>query len=177
MLVTNDDALATRLRQTKGQGQSLTRRYWHEIFGFNYRMTNVAAAIGTAQMERLPAILERKRTISARYRSLLSSCPVEFQKGAAELTASDWLVSLLLPPGTDRDLLMGDLLAHGIETRPVFFPAHFMPMYASDLHLPVAEAIAARGLSIPSYPGMTDRDQERVVETLVIALRAQGYAA
>ena len=48
MLVTNDDELAMRLRQTKGQGQSLTKRYWHEIFGFNYRMTNIAAAIGTA---------------------------------------------------------------------------------------------------------------------------------
>jgi perosamine synthetase len=71
------------------QSSSLTRRYWPEIFGFNYRMTNIAAAIGTAQMECLLAILERKRTIAARYRSLLSSCPVEFQKGAAGLTASD----------------------------------------------------------------------------------------
>ena len=57
-MIAGDDALAARLRKTKGQGQSLTRRYWHEVLGFNYRMTNIAAAIGLAQIERLPAVLE-----------------------------------------------------------------------------------------------------------------------
>ena len=176
MVITNDAALASRLRQTKGQGQSLTRRYWHEILGFNYRMTNIAAAIGTAQMERLPSILERKRSLAFQYRALLAPCPVEFQQPLAGMVGSDWLVSLLLPSGVDRNWLMSELQSQGIETRPVFYPAHHMPMYARALVLPVAEAIAARGISLPSYPGLTGRDVERVATALMEALRTRGVA-
>ena len=167
MVITNDTALAKRLRQTKGQGQSLTRRYWHEVMGFNYRMTNIAAAIGTAQMERLSSILERKRSIAAQYRTLLSEAPVEFQKPLPNMTCSEWLVSLLLPDETDRDRVMADLLTQGIETRPVFYPAHHMPMYKSPLYLPVANSIARRGISLPSYPDLTELDVQRVAESLV----------
>jgi perosamine synthetase len=166
MVITNDNALAKRLRQAKGQGQSLTRRYWHEILGFNYRMTNIAAAIGTAQMERFPGILARKREIAASYRSLLKDCPVEFQQPLPDMIGSAWLISLLLPEGIDRDQVMIALRSQGIETRPVFYPAHQMPMYVSNLHLPVAESIACRGISLPSYPDLTRRDIERVATAL-----------
>src|SRR3984957_7162411 len=88
MVITNNADLAMRLRQTKGQDQSLTRRYWHDILGFNYRMTNIAAAIGTARMERLPATLERKRAIAAHYRALFASSPVEFQQPIPNMTSS-----------------------------------------------------------------------------------------
>lgn len=171
MLITDDPALAARLRQAKGQGQSLTRRYWHEVPGFNYRMTNVAAAIGTAQMERLPGILARKRALAAGYRALLAECRVEFQEPLPGMEGSDWLVSLLLPEGVDRDRVMADLAAEGIETRPVFYPAHHMPMYAQALRLPVAEEIARRGMSLPSYPDLTGADVERVAAALGAALR------
>ena len=171
MLITDDPALAARLRQAKGQGQSPTRRYWHEVPGFNYRMTNVAAAIGTAQMERLPGILARKRALAARYRALLTDCPVTFQEPLPGMVGSDWLVSLLLPEGADRDRVMSELAAQGIETRPVFYPAHHMPMYAQALRLPVAERIARRGMSLPSYPDLTGADVERVAAALERALR------
>ena len=189
MVICDDDALAARLRQTKGQGQSLTRRYWHEILGFNYRMTNIAAAIGTAQMERLPAILKRKRALAAQYRALLADAPVTFQTAQPDTIGSDWLVSLLLPEGADRDRVMADLQARGIETRPVFYPAHQMPMYAQGsasgsargcaqpLALPIAESIAARGMSLPSYPDLAPRDVERVAAALTQVLRDQGFAA
>jgi perosamine synthetase len=176
MVITNNADLSMRLRQTKGQGQSLTRRYWHDILGFNYRMTNIAAAIGTAQMERLPAILERKRAIAAHYRALFASSPVEFQQPMPNMTSSAWLVTLLLPEGSDRDRVMSELQAQGIETRPTFYPAHHMPMYAQALDLPVAEEIAARGVSLPSYPNLTDRDVECVAFALIAALRVQGLA-
>jgi perosamine synthetase len=172
MVITNDAGLAKRLRQTKGQGQSLTRRYWHEILGFNYRMTNIAAAIGTAQMERLPAILQRKQAIASQYKALLMDCGVEFQQPMADMIGSAWLISLLLPSGTDRDWVMTELQSRGIETRPVFYPAHHMPMYVSPLRLPVAESIAARGISLPSYPDLTSPDIERVCTALHSLLRA-----
>lgn len=175
-VITSDDALAARLRQAKGQGQSLTRRYWHEVMGFNYRMTNIAAAIGVAQFERLEAILARKRALARRYRSLLAGLPVSFQQPLAGVESSDWLVSLLLPRGADREKLMAAMAAAQVETRPVFYCAHQMPMYAKGQRLPTSEDISARGISLPSYPSLTDAEQDRVAEALAAALRAQGLA-
>ena len=169
-VIANDEALAARLRMTKGQGQSLTRRYWHEILGFNYRMTNIAAAIGLAQIERLGAVLERKRAIAGAYRELLSELPVTFQAESPGVVGSDWLVSLLLPRGTDRERVMQALASEGVDSRPVFYCAHTMPMYRSDEQLPVAQDIASRGLSLPSYPTMSDDDVERVCAALRDAL-------
>lgn len=174
MVICNDDALAMRLRMVKGQGQSLTRRYWHEMLGFNYRMTNIAAAIGLAQIEQLAPTLERKRSIAAKYRSMLTGLPVTFQVGHPQVDASDWLVSLLLPRGVDRQRLMDEMLSGGVDTRPVFHCAHQMPMYATGQALPVAEDLAARGISLPSYPTLTDLEMEQVVDTLESCLHAQG---
>jgi perosamine synthetase len=174
MVITTNESLAKRLRVARGQGQSLTRRYWHETLGFNYRMTNIVAAIGLAQIERVAAILERKRNVGIRYRELLGSVPVTFQQPLEGTVRSDWLVSLLLPPGTDRDRVMVHMAARGVETRPVFYCANQMPMYFTGEQFPISEDIASRGISLPSYPMLTDQDVERVVETLVDALRAQA---
>ena len=125
MVVCGDDALGLRLLQARGQGQSFTRRYWHEVMGFNYRMTNVAAAIGCAQMERLDAILARKRALAARYRALLAELPVTFQQPMPGVESAEWLVSLLLPEGANRDAVMAGMAARGVETRPsVLLRAH-----------------------------------------------------
>jgi perosamine synthetase len=175
MVITNNPGLALRLRQAKGQGQSFTRRYWHEMLGFNYRMTNIAAAIGCAQMERFGVILAAKRALAARYRSLLADLPVSFQTVAPGVESSHWLVTLLLPEGIDRDRAMQSMAAAGVETRPVFYPAHHMPMYAKGQALPIAEGISARGMSLPSYPALTEAEMNRVVEALAAALRAQGW--
>ncbi|OQW78288.1 MAG: aminotransferase DegT [Proteobacteria bacterium ST_bin14] len=155
-VITRDPVLAERLRKVKGQGQSLTRRYWHDEMGFNYRMTNICAAIGTAQMERLPEILARKQAIADIYRSELSGNRFVFQELAPGVQSSNWLVSLLLPPGVDRDQTIARLLSSGIDSRPVFYCAHQMPVYRSDEHFPIAEDIAARGISLPSFPTLED---------------------
>jgi perosamine synthetase len=179
-VIAADRALSQRLRIVKGQGQSLTRRYWHEELGFNYRMTNVAAAIGFAQSERLPQILARKRRIAKRYRTLLSDLPVTFQKLDPGVAGSEWLVSMLLPRGCDRARLMADMAEQLVETRPVFFCAHHMPTYvdlSASVRSPVAEDVAARGISLPSYPTLTEQDQQRVVVALARALAAQGLHA
>lgn len=162
MVVTQGDALAARMRKVKGQGQSLERRYWHDEIGFNYRMTNICAAIGVAQMERIDSILERKRQIASLYRSELSGAPFEFQQPLDGVVSSDWLVSLLLPRKSDRDQIMQRLAEENIDSRPVFYCAHHMPMYRTDDAHPVAEDIAARGISLPSYPALTD-DQVRFI--------------
>jgi perosamine synthetase len=170
MVVTNDARLADRLRLLKGQGQSPTRRYWHVEMGFNYRMTNICAAIGVAQIERLPSILARKRAIAAHYRHLLRDVPVTFQARCPDVESAEWLVTVLLPDATDRDQVMQFMEVDAIETRPVFYCAHHMPMYAASLHLPAAEQISRRGISLPSYPQMTEHDVERVARALCAAI-------
>jgi perosamine synthetase len=172
-VITQDEALSARLRQVKGQGQSSTRRYWHETLGFNYRMTNVAAAIGVAQFERFEDIKMRKQTIAQRYRKLLGGLPVTFQQPASGVESSEWLISVLLPERADRDRIMGDMQTAGVETRPVFYCAHTMPMYAKGERLPIAEGIAARGISLPSFPSLTEGEINRVVDALGAALAVQ----
>lgn len=173
MVVCKDEVLARRLKTVKGQGQSPTQRYWHVELGFNYRMTNICAAIGLAQIERLPTILARKRAIGDLYRRLCAERLgniVSFQKLSANVVSSDWLVSLLLPEGTDRTKVMGRMQENGVDTRPVFYCAHQMPMYSNSEHFPVSEAIAAHGISLPSYPTLSNADVARVIETLANAL-------
>jgi perosamine synthetase len=170
MVATRNAELAARLRLLKNQGQDPGRRYWHTELGFNYRMTNICAAIGLAQIERLPTILARKRAIGDKYRALLSACPVKCQTPCAAVASSEWLFSVLLPKGVERDRVAASLADNGIETRPVFHCAHKLPMYCSKESFPNAEAIAESGISLPSFPGLIDSDIERIVETLKLSL-------
>ncbi|WP_371431416.1 DegT/DnrJ/EryC1/StrS family aminotransferase [Novosphingobium sp.] len=175
-VIARDPALLARMRKVKGQGQSLTQRYWHDELGFNYRMTNVAAAIGTAQLERLDSILSRKREIAALYQRQLCD-QFSFQELATGAASSNWLVSALLPRGCDRAAVMAALAAKGIDSRPVFFCAHHMPMYRTEEHFPVAEDISARGISLPSYPGLTDEQVKEVSSALNKAVASQQNTA
>jgi perosamine synthetase len=175
MVMARDAAMLRKLSIAKGQGMDPERRYWHITMGFNYRMTNVAAAIGLGQIERVTEILARKRAIAERYRALLANHPFRFQAPRPEVESSEWLVSLLLPTGVPRDMVMERLKRERIETRPVFYCAHRMPHVARpELSLPVAEDIAARGISLPSYPSLGEADVERVCRVLVEAVRASG---
>lgn len=174
MVVAGNDALATRMKLVKGQGQSFTRRYWHVEQGFNYRMTNICAAIGLAQMERLQPILDRKHALGRLYRQLTKDMPVTYQKLRPGVVSSDWLVSFLIPRGQNRDGVMKYMQNRGIETRPVFHCAHQMPMYSKGESFAVSEDISRRGISVPSYPGLLDSDIERVVAALRDGLAAAG---
>lgn len=173
-VISNDDALAARLRKVKGQGQSLDKRYWHDEVGFNYRMTNICAAIGLAQIERLDQILARKQAIAALYRDQLANSGMQFQQVPDDVKSSEWLISALVPHGVDRDEVMRHMAANGVDTRPVFYCAHHMPMYATDQVLPVAEEISRRGISLPSFPALSDDEVRQVAAALQDAIRAQS---
>lgn len=165
-VATDNAVLAARMRKVKGQGQSLTRRYWHDELGFNYRMTNIAAAIGVAQLERFEDIVTRKQMIAAAYRHNLADFPVVFQAPSPDVVSNEWLISLLLPEGCDRDAIMAAMAVEGVDSRPVFYCAHQMPMYLRNESFPNAEAISARGISLPSYPGLSEGDVVKVCGVL-----------
>jgi perosamine synthetase len=174
MVATTDPALHRRMAIVKGQGMDPDRRYWHIELGFNYRMTNLAAAIGLGQVERLDDILQRKRAIAAQYRASLTGTGVAFQIASHAVESSEWLISLLLPRGVDRTGVMERLARDGIETRPVFYCAHHMPPhYRPSLKLPISEDIAERGISLPSYPSLSGADVARVCTSLVDAIGSQ----
>lgn len=170
LVTTDDDMLAARLRLVKGQGQSLTKRYWHVELGFNYRMTNICAAIGLAQAEIAAQILENKRKLAGLYRQKTSGLPVTYQQLNPNVVSSEWLITLLLPDDCDREAVMNSMARDLIETRPTFYCAHQMPMYQTDLSFPNSENISRRGLSLPSYPALEESQVERVVTSLNNAL-------
>ena len=159
MVVTNDETLFDRSVHFKGQGLAKHRQYWHDVIGYNYRMTNICAAIGYAQMERIEEFIKRKREIAELYKTCLQDTKVIFHGEAENTVNSYWICSILIPDGESRDRLREHLADAGIETRPLFYPVHTMPMYSSKFQkLSVAENLGWRGINLPSYPGLKDDD-------------------
>jgi perosamine synthetase len=179
MVTTADAAAAQRVRLLRGQGQDPARRYWHVVRGFNYRMTNVAAAIGVAQLERVQTLVARRDDVAAWYREELEGLAgVRLQREEPWARRANWLTGAVLEdPAMDRDGVMRRLEDRGIETRP-FFPAlHHLPAYrelAEPGALPVSELLADTGLCLPTSSVMTRADVARVAAEL---RRALGGAA
>lgn len=161
----SDPLLARRLAMLRGQGMDPKRRYHFPIVGFNYRMTNVAAAILCGQMERRHEIIARRHAIVDLYRRQLSKIPgITIREDANWATTSPWLASCLIEPdafGCSRDQLAARLKAAGIDTRPLFEPLHRLPPYRQAAEqrgtvLPMTDRLAASGLMLPTYPQLTD---------------------
>ena len=173
MVVTNDADLAARLRLYRGQGLDPQRRYIHPVVGFNYRMTNIAAAIGLAQIERIDAILVARRQVAAWYAERLAGIEGLRLLGSQPWAAPvPWLVTVLLTAGgaPERDAVMAALLDDGIDSRPVFYPTHHQTPYYEDAHYPVSETWSARGINLPTFEAMTEADVAAVCAALEKAM-------
>jgi perosamine synthetase len=159
MVVTNDQTLHDRNLHFKGQGLAKYREYWHDVVGYNYRMTNICAAIGVGQLQRIDEILERKKQIAQFYERELSSDQLTFHSSVGPVTHSYWMCSILTANAEERDSLREELKNNGIETRPLFYPVHTMPMYANryEKHA-IAENLGWRGINLPSFPELKDSD-------------------
>lgn len=173
-VTTDDDELAAHLRLLRGQGMDTTRRYWFEVIGFNYRMTNVAAAIGVAQLERFDEMLGRRAQIGRLYSDLLRHVPgIILPADVPGTTRVDWLFTVRLG-GSDadrRNAVIEALAARGIETRPVFYPLHIMPPYfVEDGQFPGSETAGAEGISLPTHSLLSDEDVREVCSALVQVL-------
>jgi perosamine synthetase len=170
MVLTNHHGMLDKLRLYRGQGQSPTRRYYHTVIGYNYRMTNLAAALGLAQTEKLRTHVERRQVVDAAYRAQLAHIPeIRFQKLYSKTEPSGWMTTILVPE-LARDEVMEKLAEAGIETRPAFIGAHRMPMYANSESYPIADAITARGINLPTHSGMTMDDVQYICGHVRMAL-------
>ena len=167
MVVTNDETLHQRSLHFKGQGLAKHREYWHDVVGYNYRMTNIQAAIGLAQLEQVETFLQKKKSIAEQYAKAFDGTDIEFHDSAAGVSHSYWMCSILVPNAEMRDPLREHLKKAGIETRPLFYPVHTMPMYSSifQRHI-VAESIGWRGINLPSYPELTKEQVEFIVKAV-----------
>ena len=169
MVVTDDAALARRVAQLHGQGMDLERRYWFPIVGYNYRMMNLPAAIGLAQLERADWHLSRRQEVAAWYVERLAGMPgLVWQTEKEWATHARWLFTITLgdEEPSSRDAAMSYLGERGIETRPVFYPMHVLPPYREDGAYPVADDIARRGLSLPTWAGLERADVDYVCDFL-----------
>lgn len=156
MVVTDSTRLYDLVRRFKGQGLAANAEYWHDLIGYNYRMTNICAAIGLAQLKRVESILEKKRAIATQYRNGLKGLPLVLHTDLGPVEHSYWMITVLLDEPERRDDLRAALMKAGIETRPVFPPVHTMPMYwKEDLWLPNVERISLAGVNLPSFPGLS----------------------
>jgi len=159
MVVTNNKTIYDRAYLYKGQGLARYREYWHEVVGFNYRMTNIAAAIGLAQLERADELIAGKIEIAGMYNEFLKDLPVTPHHPVGDIVHTYWMYSILTSDADNRVLLRNHLKEHGVETRPVFHPVHTMPMYNENYHQHrVAEDLGWRGINLPSYPDLSRED-------------------
>ena len=177
-----DAATFERAHMLRDHGMSRERKYWHLEVGFNYRLTNLQAAVGVAQLERVDAILAHKRSLAIRYAEGLAAVDgVELPPRAEWADPTYWLYTIRLADhaGLPRDSLAERLLLNGIETRPVFYPLHSMPAferYCQTPEFPVADTISRSGLSLPSSVALKDEDVSLVIERITAILRVRRLA-
>ena len=164
MLTTNDPAFYRRAKRLRDHAMSAERRYFHDERGFNYRMTNLQAALGVAQMERIDDFLKRRAEIMTWYQTAIpSSANVRLNRVKNWARSAFWMVCLEVD-GFDearRNSFMGGLKQRGIDSRPYFCTMSSMPMYKQK-PLPVAARKAQTGLNLPSFFELTQKDIERI---------------
>lgn len=170
MITTDDDELSVRLRLYRGQGMNPNRRYWFPVVGYNYRMTNIQAAIGLAQMEGIETALADRERLASWYDAELSDLTEQIVLPAQAPWAKQvcWMYNIFLREGNEirRDHIMRDLDVMGIETRPVFYPMHVLPPYREVSSYPVADLWSQRGINLPTHQDLTQDDVKRIARSL-----------
>jgi perosamine synthetase len=180
MVVTNDASIAEKVNLLKNHGMDPARKYWHPVIGYNYRMTNVAAAIGLAQLEQVLGQLEKRRRVVSWYREELAGVEgLTWQSEQEYARHVWWMFSVVLDDrlGVDVDGIMAKMRERGIETRPFVHPLHTLPPYHdawAGVAFPVAEHVARRGLNLPTSAGLSRDNVHYVCENLLACLTEAG---
>ena len=170
MVLTDDSELAERCFFLENQARAKENPYWHPEIGYNYRMTNVQAALGVAQLERIDELIAVRVRNAAHYQRRLSEILGLSLPPCAEWAENVyWMYTVLVEEdyGLDRDTLMSRLRERGIDTRPVFYPIHTLPMYHQSQRLPVAEDLGRKGINLPSGATLTAGQIDLVCDALI----------
>lgn len=160
MITTNDEKLYKKMRYLRGHAMNDTKRYWHNELGYNYRMTNLQAALGLAQLERLHEILQKKKKIFEWYQNELKDVNgIKLNYQAPWAKHVYWLVCLEIEKYSEaeRDQFIKKLKSKNIDSRPYFYPLSDMPIY-DNADTKIAHEVYRRGLSVPSYFDLTKEE-------------------
>ncbi len=172
MLVTDNEQWAVRARHLATQARDPAPHYEHSVTGYNYRMSNLLAAIGRGQLEVLSDRVAQRRQIFARYQERLGHLPgIEFMPEPSGYHSTRWLTALTIDPikfGCDREQIRLALEAENIEARPIWKPMHLQPAFADCRFVggDVAESLFRDGLCLPSGSSMSPQDQQRVLDVI-----------
>jgi perosamine synthetase len=175
MVLTRDEALAARVRALTTQARSDPLEWVHDEVAFNYRLTNIQAALGAAQLEQLEDFLERKRQTAAHYQAALGALDgVTVFREAAWARSNYWMPAVLLEPHRCADVraLLRDLNADGVQARPIWHPLHRQPPFRAARTGPieVADRLWDRGVLLPCSVGITAEERQAVIEALTARL-------
>lgn len=172
-LTTDSDEIAARARFLRDHAMSPERRYWHTEVGFNYRMTNLQAALGVAQLQRVGAFTAERADILETYRRLLQSENVRLNPQLEGTQPVNWMTCVVLNEmdRAGRDRVLEALKEAGVDSRPFFYPVSALPMYSGDAN-PVSAKLSAQGLNLPTYPGLRPGQIKTVAEALLMAIAA-----
>jgi len=171
--LTNNEDLAQKIRMFRDHGMDTQKKYWHLVVGFNYRMTNLQAAIGVAQLEKIDAFIERKRKIAKAYNySLKNTQGIILPPEMPWAKNVYWLYSILIDAkkyGIGRDRLIEKMTKKDIETRQFFYPMHIMPpykKYAVKCHFPIAEKLSSNGINLPSSVKLNEEEIHKIAQLI-----------
>lgn len=170
MITTDDAELMGRMKHLRDHAMPPERRYWHDEVGFNYRMTNLQAAVGVAQLERVEGFIHRKRAIAELYDELLGGVPgLTLPVELPNCTNVYWMYSVLVDEneyGLSRDQLIPALRERGVDSRPFFHPLDTLPPYLRTTPQPVALDLSGRGLNLPSSHTLRDEQIVYICDVL-----------
>ncbi len=165
MITTNDQILHDRAKYLRDHAMSKTKRYWHTELGYNYRITNIQAALGLAQLHRIDSIIKKKMKIFSWYKKYLGQSELfSLNPEKKGITNVFWMVSILLSEKVkiDRDELMKKLREKNIDTRPFFYPISQLPMYNTGVINPLAYDISKRGINFPSSFNLSEESVQYI---------------
>lgn len=171
MFVTDDDALYEKVLtlSNHGRARGQTRQFWPDLVGYKYKMSNLQAALGCGQMERIDVLIERKRAILRRYRELLDGCDgITMNPEPPGTVNGAWMPTAVFAPqtGVTRERLQAAFAAENVDARVFFHPLSSLPTFGAGPGAPRAADIAARAINLPSFHDMSDDDQQRVAAVL-----------
>tara|TARA_B110000858_G_C17782497_1_gene465506 strand:+ start:219 stop:1325 length:1107 start_codon:yes stop_codon:yes gene_type:complete len=175
MVATKKNFLYQKIIKLKSQGLNIYKKnnyYNHEIVGYNYRMTNICAAIGFSQLKKVNFFISRKKKINDLYQKFLSSDHITFQQTLTSCKSTFWLVNILFKDSSMKLKVERYLKNKNIETRPIFKPMNQLKMFKlSDKKFKNSISISSRGISLPSYPDLKTKDIKYISDNIKSCLK------
>lgn len=166
LVSTNNTMLFEKIKMLRDHGMSLTKRYYHEVMGYNYRFTNIQAAIALAQLEKIDLFLKRRKEIFELYSELLNIPMIQLPfQGDSIKHPVNWLYTVIIKNGK-RDEVIEFLKENNIDSRPTFFPCHKMPFINKKIELPITEEISSGGMSLPTFTKLKNSEIEFIAEKI-----------